>query len=125
MSRLIACLAGALVLLGACSQEPPQPTYRRPSVLYFRTDVQVAVQPTQGPPGPGYLVQLYLDVDDFKRRRPFRSAITDSLGRARFLDIRMGEAYLDCTIPAERPLYDSLWVEVFGDTATVYTLRPR
>lgn len=120
-----AVIAALLALLLGCSQEPAEPTYKRPTVFYLRTDFRVEVRPADAPPGPGYLVHLYLSPEEFKRGAPSMSEITDSAGRALFSDVRMGEAYLDCYVPGVKAAYDSSWVEVFGDTNVVYVLNPR
>ncbi len=84
--------------------------------------LHVGVRSPDGTTGPGRLVRLYSNKQDWENKKVYQAAVTNDIGVAVFDSVHVGMIYYDCYVPSEPPLYgyDSVWV--VADTVTYKTL---
>lgn len=112
-------LIGILVITSSCYEDNRARIRSNPPIFFFRSNVTVEVIPPDAKLKSGLVVHLYDSVSDFERKKPSSSLATDSMGRVRFENIRMGEWFVDCTIPGNPPYYGDTLAEAFGDTNAI------
>jgi hypothetical protein len=111
------------VLTWGCYEDNRARLPGRPPVFFFRSNITVEVAHPNTNLKKGLVVHLYDSISDFEDKKPSASKVSDSLGRVRFENVRMGEWYIDCTIPGNPPYYGDTLVEAFGDTNLVSILQ--
>jgi hypothetical protein len=115
--RLVFTLFTVLFVIFNFGCEPETPTIAPGAdSKYFRGDIYaIPIHPKIGA-GPGFLVSAFSSIDDLERGNVMATAVTDSLGRAKFTRIRTGGLFLTCRTATKPYLNGQIETFVMTDT---------